>query len=114
MSHVFGRNMFGDAPVAVRGEGVWITDAEGNRYLDGSGGAIVVGIGHGDREVAAAMAEQAGALAYAHGTAFTTEAVEAYADELAPLVPVDDARIYPVSGGSEAVESALKLARVYH
>ena len=114
MSHVFGRNMFGDAPVAVRGEGVWITDAEGNRYLDGSGGAIVVGIGHGDGDVAAAMAKQAGRLAYAHGTAFTSEAVEAYAEELAPLLPVDDARVYPVSGGSEAVETALKLARVYH
>ena len=80
MSHVFGRNMFATVPVAVRGEGVWITDADGNRYLDGSGGAIVVGIGHGDAEVAAAMAEQAGRLAYAHPTAFTTEAVEAYAE----------------------------------
>jgi adenosylmethionine-8-amino-7-oxononanoate aminotransferase len=114
MSHVFRRNLSGRPPVAVRGEGVWITDAEGNRYLDGSGGAIVVGIGHGHAEVAAAMSEQASRLAYAHGTAFTTESVEAYADELAPLLPVDDARIYPVSGGSEAVETALKLARAYH
>src|SRR5438105_14278852 len=114
MSHVFPRNMTGDAPVAARGEGVWITDAEGNRYLDGSGGAIVVGIGHGDADVAAAMAEQAARLAYVHGTAFTTEAMEAYANELAPLLPVDDPRIYPVSGGSEAVETALKLARAFH
>jgi adenosylmethionine-8-amino-7-oxononanoate aminotransferase len=114
MSHVFPRNLSGRPPVAARGEGVWITDTQGNRYLDGSGGAIAVGIGHGDAEVAAALAEQAGTLAYAHGTVFTTEAVEKYADELAPLLPVDDARIYPVSGGSEAVETALKLARVYH
>jgi adenosylmethionine-8-amino-7-oxononanoate aminotransferase len=74
----------------------------------------VVNVGHSDPDVVAAMAEQAARVAYVHGTQFTTEALEAYAEELAPLLPVDDPRIYPVSGGSEAVETALKLARAYH
>jgi adenosylmethionine-8-amino-7-oxononanoate aminotransferase len=64
--------------------------------------------------VVEAMARQARQVAYAHGTQFTTEALEAYAEELAPLLPMENARIYPVSGGSEAVETALKLARAYH
>src|SRR5947208_8243590 len=91
-------------------------DAEARRYLAAAGGAIVVGIGHGDREVIQAIPEQASRAAYVHGTQFTTDALEAYAAELAPLLPMDGdgARIYPVSGGSEAVETALKLARAYH
>jgi adenosylmethionine-8-amino-7-oxononanoate aminotransferase len=112
MSRVFRRAA--DPPEAVRGEGVWVEDASGRRYLDAAGGAVVVGIGHGDPVVAAALAEQAGRLAYVHGSAFTTGALEAYAAELAAVVPVPDARTFPVSGGSEAVETALKLARGYH
>src|SRR5437667_7476064 len=73
VSHVFGRRGEGTTPIAARGEGAWIFDAEGNRYLDASGGAIVVGIGHGDRRVAAAAARQLERVAYVHGTAFTTE-----------------------------------------
>ncbi|MBI4260159.1 MAG: aspartate aminotransferase family protein [Actinobacteria bacterium] len=114
MSHVFPRTLGTALPTAVRGRGAWIEDSDGNRYLDGAGGALVVNVGHGDGEVAAAIAEQAGRLAYVHGTAFTTEAVEAYAGELAPLLPMEEPRVYPVSGGSEAVETALKLARAYH
>ncbi len=112
MSRVFRRAA--DPLVAVRAEGVWVEDAAGRRYLDAAGGAIVVGIGHGDPAVASAMEEQARRLAYVHGSAFTTEALEAYAAELAAVVPVPDARVFPVSGGSEAVETALKLARSYH
>src|SRR4029450_7446741 len=67
--------------------------------------------GHGEASVAAAVADQMGRVAYAHGTMFASEALEAYADELAPLLPLDDPRIYPVSGGSEGVETALKMAR---
>ena len=114
MSHVFHRVLTRELPRAVRAEGVWIEDADGKRYLDAAGGAIVVSSGHGDRSLVDAMAEQSARTPYAHGTVFTTDALEDYADDLAPLLPLDDPRIYPVSGGSEAVETALKLARSYH
>jgi adenosylmethionine-8-amino-7-oxononanoate aminotransferase len=114
VSHVFPRVLGRDLPTAVRAEGASIWDAEGKRYLDAAGGAVVVGIGHGDPDVVRAMAEQAEQVGYVHGTQFTTESLELYAKELATLLPMDEARIYPVSGGSEAVETALKLARAYH
>ncbi|WP_067437418.1 aminotransferase family protein [Nocardioides jensenii] len=111
--HVFSRG--GDRlPVAARGSGAEIFDTDGRRYLDGSGGAIVVGIGHGVTEVADAIADQARSIAYVHGSAFTSGSLEAYAEELAPLLPMDDPHVYPVSGGSEAVETALKMARAFH
>src|SRR5437867_6131159 len=114
MSHVFPRVFGRDLPAVARAEGACLWDTEGKRYLDAAGGAIVVGIGHGDADVVRAMSEQVRRVAYAHGTQFTSEALEAYANELAPLLPMDDARIYSVSGGSEAIETALKLARTYH
>jgi hypothetical protein len=114
MSSVFPRVVGRDLPTAVRASGATIWDADGKRYLDGAGGAIVVGIGHGNEDVVRAMTEQASSVAFAHGTQFTSEALEAYADELAPLLPLDHARIFPVSGGSEAVETAFKMARAYH
>src|SRR6476619_6734964 len=107
MSHVFPR-VQRDLPTAVSAEGAWITDAEGKRYLDAAGGAIVVNVGHGDTSVVAALSEQAGRVDYVHGTQFTTEVLEAYCDELAEVLPFDDPFVYPVSGGSEAVETALK------
>ncbi|MGH2464897.1 MAG: aspartate aminotransferase family protein [Candidatus Limnocylindrales bacterium] len=100
--------------VAVRAAGSTIWDSSGEPYLDAAGGAVVVGVGHGRGSVAEAMAEQAGRLAYAHGSAFTTEPLEAYALEVAHHLPQDDPAIYPVSGGSEAIETALKLVRAYH
>jgi adenosylmethionine-8-amino-7-oxononanoate aminotransferase len=114
VSHVFRRSPDPALPVAVRAEGVTIWDADGRAYTDAAGGAIVVGVGHGRESVARVMAEQAGRVAYAHGTAFTSDALERYAAALAPHLPMDDPRIYPVAGGSEAMESALKLARSYH
>jgi adenosylmethionine-8-amino-7-oxononanoate aminotransferase len=111
---VFRRSAVPDPPVAVRAEGSTIWDAEGRAYLDGAGGAIVVGVGHGRASVARVMAEQAGRLAFAHGSTFTSEALEAYAAEVGPHLPLDGPAIYPVSGGSEAMETALKLARAYH
>jgi adenosylmethionine-8-amino-7-oxononanoate aminotransferase len=113
-TRVFRRSQDAALPVAVRAEGSTIWDAEGRAYLDAAGGAVVVGVGHGRESVARAMAEQAGRVAYAHGTAFTSEPLERYAAALAPHLPLDDPAIYPVSGGSEAMESALKLARAYH
>ena len=114
MSHIFPRVMSRALPTAVHAEGVWITAADGSRYLDGAGGAIVVNVGHGVPEVIEAIERQLRATQYVHGTMFTTEALEAYADEVAPLLPMDDPYLYPVSGGSEAVETALKMARSYH
>jgi hypothetical protein len=113
-SHVFRRAQDPTPPVAVRAEGSTIWDADGKAYLDAAGGAIVVGIGHGRQSVADIMAAQAGRLSYAHGSAFTNEPLERYAAALAPHLPVDDPAIYPVAGGSEAMETALKLARAYH
>jgi adenosylmethionine-8-amino-7-oxononanoate aminotransferase len=114
VSHVFSRAPGRDLPVVARAEGASIWDADGKRYLDAAGGAIVVGIGHGRTEMADVLARQARTVAYAHGTAFTSEPLEAYADDLAAILPVDDARVYQVSGGSEAIETALKMARAYH
>lgn len=100
--------------MAARAEGATIWDADGRPYLDAAGGAIVVGVGHGRASVARAMADQAGRVAFAHGSAFTSEPLEAYASELGPHLPLESPAIYPVSGGSEAVETALKMARAYH
>jgi len=100
-------------PRAVRGDGAWITDETGRRYLDAAGGAIVVGIGHGRTAVAQAAAEQASKIAYAHGSAFTADVLESWAAEMGPLLPMENASLYPVSGGSEAAETALKMVRAY-
>lgn len=111
---VFRRTALADPPVAVRAEGSTIWDSTGREYLDAAGGAIVVNVGHGRREIADAMAAQAARLAYAHGSVFTTEPLEAYAAAVGRHLPLDGPAIYPVSGGSEAIETALKLARSYH
>ena len=111
---VFRRTAAAAPPIAVEAYGTTIRDATGRLYLDAAGGAIVVNVGHGRPEIAAVMADQAGRLAYAHGSTFTTEPLEAYASEIGPRLPVDDPAIYPVSGGSEAIETALKLSRAYY
>ncbi len=113
-SRVFRRSTDAEPPVAVRAEGSTIWDSDGRAYLDAAGGAIVVNVGHGRQSIADVMAAQAGRLSYAHGSVFTTEALEAYAAAVGPHLPVDEPRLYPVSGGSEAIETALKLARAYH
>ena len=111
---IFRRVLTRELPLADHASGAEIWDGEGRRYLDAAGGAIVVNVGHGRASVARAMQEQAGRIAFAHGTAFTSVSLEAYAAELAPYLPLDDPAIYPVSGGSEATETALKMARAYH
>jgi len=109
--HVFRRSSVPNPPVAVAAHGSVIVDADGREYLDAAGGAIVVNVGHGRREIAEAIADQAARLSYAHGSAFTTEPLERYAAEVGEHLPLDEPYLYPVSGGSEAIESALKLAR---
>ena len=113
-SLVFRRVLGRELPTIARGEGVWLEDTEGRRYLDGSGGAVVVNIGHGRREVAEAMARQAETAAYVHGTQFTSGPLEEYARRLSAHAPGDCNRLYLVSGGSEANETAVKLARAFH
>jgi adenosylmethionine-8-amino-7-oxononanoate aminotransferase len=101
--------------VAVRGQGVYLWDAEGRRYLDFSGSAAVSMIGHGDAEVTRAIAEQAAALEFVHSSQFTTTAAEQFASELLEFAGPGfrGGAVYFTSGGSEAIESALKLARQY-
>ena len=109
-SPVFYRNLARDYPMAVRGEGCWIEDETGKRYLDAVGGAFVACIGHGVREIGEAMARQAGRIAYVSGAAFTNEAVEELAAKLVARTRGMD-RAYILGSGSEATEAALKLAR---
>ena len=113
MSDVFHRQTRTDPPVAVRGEGLYIVDAEGRRYLDASGGAAVSCVGHGHPAVVAAIHEQAGALAYSHTSFFTSRPAEELGARLVADAPAGLSRVYFTSGGSEAVEAALKMARQY-
>lgn len=102
-----------DLPVAVGGDGCYLVDNAGRRYLDASGGAAVSCLGHGHKRVIAAIQEQVGRLAFAHTSFFTNAAMEELADLLIADAPPGMATAYFVSGGSEAVEAALKLARQY-
>jgi adenosylmethionine-8-amino-7-oxononanoate aminotransferase len=113
MTHLLHRSPNAVMPVAVSGSGVEIVDADGRRYLDASGGAAVSCLGHGHPDVLTAMRRQLEALAYAHTSFFTTEAAERLADRLIEDAPPGISHVYLVSGGSEAIEAALKMARQY-
>jgi adenosylmethionine-8-amino-7-oxononanoate aminotransferase len=113
MSHVFPRHCRKSPPVAVRGEGCYLYDSTGKAYLDGSGGAAVSCLGHGDADVIAAVQKQVADLAFAHTGFLTSEPAEALADLLIQHAPGNLDRVYFVSGGSEATEAAIKLARQY-
>jgi adenosylmethionine-8-amino-7-oxononanoate aminotransferase len=113
MSHIIHRSLRGSLPVAVSGKGVTLTDSTGKTYLDASGGAAVSCLGHGHPDVIAAMHAQIDKLAYAHTSFFTTEVAEALADHLVSRAPAGIGHVYLVSGGSEAMEAALKMARQY-
>ncbi|MFZ5558524.1 MAG: aspartate aminotransferase family protein [Pseudomonadota bacterium] len=113
MNHVFHRSARVQPPIAVGGEGAYLIDASGKRYLDASSGAAVSCLGHGHPAVIRTLTEQAQKLAYAHTSFFSNEPLEALADFLAAAAPGDLSRVYFVSGGSEAVEAALKMARQY-
>lgn len=109
--HVLYRRAGHPRPLVARGEGVYLYDTDGRRYLDGSGGAIVVNLGHGVPELVEAIERQTAQMAYAHPTMFTSRPMEAYADALARVTPLPDVRFFPLCSGSEAVETAIKLAR---
>lgn len=111
--HVFYRNLKKYYPVSDRGEGIYIYDTGGKQYIDGSGGAAVVGIGHGVKEITEAMVRQADRISFSHGSHFTNQATIDLASKLVRLAPGEVNRVYFLSGGSEAVETAVKLARQY-
>ncbi len=113
MNHVFPRHSRKEIPVVAGGEGCYLTDTTGKRYLDGSGGAAVSCLGHGDKEVIDAIKAQLDKIAFAHTGFFTSEPAEALADLLIEHAPEGIDRVYFVSGGSEATEAAIKLARQY-
>ena len=113
MDHVFQRSIEDRLPIAVEGDGLEIIDSEGRRYLDASGGAAVSCLGHSDPDVGRAIIEQTGKLAFAHTAFFTSEPAEALADHLITNAPAGLERVYFLSGGSEAVEACLKMARQY-
>jgi len=112
-SHIFGRSTKGALPIAVEGDGCYLIDAQGRKYLDGSGGAAVSCLGHSNAAVRAALHGQIDHLAFAHTGFFTSEPAEKLADRLIENAPEGINRVYLVSGGSEAVEAAIKLSRQY-
>lgn len=113
MTHIFHRNSRMTYPTAVAGDGPYIIDSEGKRYLDGSCGAAVSCLGHSNQEVRDAITQQVNKLAYAHTSFFTTDAQEKLADFLVSKAPKGLDKVYLVSGGSEAMEAAIKMASQY-
>lgn len=116
-SALFPRNFRKAYPIAVRGEGCWIIDQTGRRYLDASGQAAVINIGHGVAEIGRAIAEQSSQISFAHTTQFHSAPAEKLAHRLLALAPANfrpGGRVYFTSGGSEATETAIKLARQFH
>ncbi len=109
--NVFYRKAGFARPKISHGRGIYLIDESGKRYIDGSGGALVVNIGHGRPEIIEAMNRQLQKAAYIHATMFTSDAIESYAAELSQIVPIDNPRFYFLSSGSEVVEGAIKLAR---
>src|ERR1700732_2032118 len=114
MNHVFGRDARATFPTAVRGEGLFLYDASGKRYLDASGGAAVSCLGHGHPAVREAIKRQVDRLGYAPTRHVTNVPQERLADALMADAPAGLTRVFFVTGGSEATEAALKLARQYH
>ncbi|MGG7645024.1 aspartate aminotransferase family protein [Rhodovulum sp. YNF3179] len=114
MTRLLHRNIHATPAVAVGGQGVELFDADGRAYIDASGGAAVSCLGHGHPEVIAALHAQLDRLAYAHTGFFTTDVAERLAERMVADAPGDLGHVYLVSGGSEAVEAALKMARQYH
>src|SRR5690606_15796302 len=114
MTHIFHRNPRKPPATALRGGGSFLFDQAGRRYYDGSGGAAVSCLGHGQPEVTEAAVEQMRKLGSAHTRLFPSEPAEQLADLLARRSPAGPGHVYFLSSGSEAVETALKMARQYH
>ncbi len=112
--HVFDRAPAGRLPLIERGEGIYLFDTLGKRYIDGSSGALISNIGHGVEEVAEAIGEQMRKVEFVHGTQFTSESIKRLAKKIAQMAPGSLKKVYFVSGGSEAIETAIKMARGYH
>ncbi len=113
-SFVFHRRLNYNYPIITHGKGIYLFDKEGKKYIDASGGALVANLGHGLSEIAKEIGKLAKRFSYLHGSQFTTQEMEDYAKELCGVVPEKLRKVFFVSGGSEAVESAVKLARQYH
>ncbi len=110
-SHVFHRKHTFNKPTIAHGKGIYLWDTSGKQYIDASGGAVVVNVGHGVEEIADAMHQQASQVAYAHATMFTSQPLEDLADRLARHLPLEDAQLFFMASGSEATETAMKVAR---
>jgi len=110
---VFPRNFKEEKPLAVRAEGAYIFDEQGKRYIDGCSGALISSIGHGVSEVTDAISAQLKTLSFAHPSRWRNMAVEEAAEEIAEITPGDLNHVWFVSGGSEAIESAVKMARQF-
>jgi len=113
MTHLLHRTIKSKLPVAVGGRGIELFDREGRAYIDASGGAAVSCLGHGHPDVLKALHAQLDKIAYAHTSFFTTDVAEELADRLVADAPEGIGHVYLVSGGSEAIEAALKMARQY-
>jgi adenosylmethionine-8-amino-7-oxononanoate aminotransferase len=114
INYVFDRAPAGRLPLINRGEGIYLFDSLGKRYIDGSSGALISNIGHGIEEVVEAISEQMRKVEFVHGTQFTSESIMGLAKRIAQMAPGNLKRVYFVSGGSEAIETAIKMARGYH
>ncbi len=113
MDHVFHRFPSNPLPTVARGAGMYVYDTDGKEYLDACGGAAVSCLGHSDEGVKRAIVDQLDRIPFAHTAFYTSEAAETLADRLIAKAPGDLDRVYFVSGGSEATETALKMARQY-
>jgi adenosylmethionine-8-amino-7-oxononanoate aminotransferase len=111
--NVFYRDLRRPFPLIKSGRGAYLYDLQGKKYLDGSGGAAVVNIGHGVKEIAAALSGQASRAAYLNGLQFTHFPVEELAEEVAAILPFSGGKVYFLTSGSEAIEASIKLARQY-
>ena len=113
-SYVFHRRLEYSYPVITHGKGIYLYDKTGKKYIDAVGGALVANLGHGIKKLADKIGKLAKRFSYLHGTQFTTQEMEDYARELCKIAPKELNKVFFVSGGSEATETAIKLARQYH